>query len=326
MSSDAPLIGSDLVAVAALAAGAALAAMTQLPLRVIHQRIHETSEAYLLPPPEHVARMSLGYRAATADVLWANVLVTHGLRLGEQRRHDLAANYIEAINELDPTWREPYRVADSLITLQTKAASIEQVYAARHILERGLRERPTDAELWLIAGVFVGLIVPTSYLEDKPEEGGEWRATGATYLLRAAELAPNDQTILWQAIGGARIFAQNGQFDRAIEMYASILNSTEDPELRERVESMLQTLGQKRTLEEDVVQRRARRHAFDRFRLENYPGATSPGTSVLGYPRDAAQCAGATRSTFAGTSVCSKSWREWAELEPFGGLSPDDLK
>jgi tetratricopeptide (TPR) repeat protein len=302
---------------------------TQLPARAQHRELKETTEAYLLPPPRQVKVMSLGYRSALADVLWANVLVTAGLRLSERRRFDVAVNYLDAINELDPSWRDPYKMATSLITMQTKEAGIDQVRAARRILERGVRERPTDAELWLILGQFVAWIVPASYLEHDPELAAEWKRDGAQYLQRAAELAPGDQSIQWQTLGAGRIFGEIGDIERAAEMYTTILATTEDPELRTRVLGQLEALDRKHAESAGKLRRfqaRKRKQRFLELVVESYPGTLPSETKalLLGYPRDPAACAGGARSVNASSPACSGSWVEWAERDPFGGATPDE--
>lgn len=302
------------IAIAALM----LAVVSQLPGRAEHAEIKETTETYLLPPPKQLAVMSMGYRAAVADVLWANVLVTQGLRMGERRRFDLAIEYVDAINELDPKWRDPYRMVDSLVTLQVKAAPLDQVYAVRRILERGVKERPTDAELWLVLGYFVQSIVPNSYLEDDPEEAEKWRREGAEYLFRAAELAPADANIAWQSLGGARVFSEMGRFDRAIEMYNTILATTEDPALRARIETQLLELQRQQRVTGAQLYGRARRRAFENLMIEHYPGVSVHQALIMGHPRSVGACAGGGQSVFGSKARCAKSWRRWEELDPSG--------
>ncbi|HQK20865.1 MAG TPA: HAT repeat-containing protein, partial [Polyangiaceae bacterium] len=121
----------------------------------------ETSDVYVLPPPTVLARASLGYRAAVADYLWAHVLVTQGLRMGAKRPFQEVGQYLDAINHLDPAYREPYRLADSLLSHQAGDSDRAQsVRRARQILERGLIQFPYDAELWLNYGQFLAYIGP----------------------------------------------------------------------------------------------------------------------------------------------------------------------
>ena len=65
--------------------------------------------------------MSLGHRAALADVIYANVLVSYGLHFKEKRRFEFAGQYLDTINALDPTFSVPYRYADTLLILQPVA-------------------------------------------------------------------------------------------------------------------------------------------------------------------------------------------------------------
>lgn len=316
----------DLIAAGFAVLGLGVAVMSQLPGRAAHRDIRETSDTYLLPPPNQVVKMSLGYRSATADILWANVLVTQGLRMSERRRFDIVVEYIDAINELDPKWRDPYKLADTLVTLQTQEAPLDQVRAARRILERGVRERPTDAELWLILGAYVAYIIPNNYLVDHPEEAEAWRRDGAQYLARAAELAPADSTIPWQTLGAMRIFSQIGQLDRAVELYNTILVTTEDPELRARVESHLQKLQEDRQIQGQQLFARTRRTSYSRTVRANYAGISPAGAALLGFPRKPSICAGGARAEAGFEAKCASSWSDWEKIDPSGGIDPSELE
>src|SRR4051794_2630492 len=102
-----------IVVIAAACIGAARG-----PSARMHRSVKETSDVYTLPPAEHAAALSLGYRAALADVLWAHVMVSQGLHMQEQRRFDNLTQLLDTINELDPTFRDPYTYADALIAIQ----------------------------------------------------------------------------------------------------------------------------------------------------------------------------------------------------------------
>jgi hypothetical protein len=73
-------------------------------------------DSYPLPPPDQMPLVSLGYRAAGADILWAYVLVAQGLRLAEHREFSHGPRYFESIFALDPTYREPYLSLDTILT------------------------------------------------------------------------------------------------------------------------------------------------------------------------------------------------------------------
>jgi len=78
--------------------------------------VKEMSDVYVLPPPEHLSLMSLGYRSALADLMWADVLTTQGFRMHEKRHYDTLVPELDAITYLDPQFREPYIVGWSLVT------------------------------------------------------------------------------------------------------------------------------------------------------------------------------------------------------------------
>ncbi len=145
------------------------------------QAVKEGSAVYTLPSPPVLERMSLGYRAALADYLWAHLLVTQGLRMGERRPFPEMGDYLDAINHLAPRFREPYRLADSIMPFQMRDPDREATLVRlRGMLERGLRTFPLDAELWLNYGQFLAYIGPGS-LKDA-DKRQEWREAGACVI------------------------------------------------------------------------------------------------------------------------------------------------
>lgn len=275
------------------------------PLAAIERRVKETSEVYTLPPPENVVTLSLGYRSALADVLWAHVLVTGGLRMMEQRRFENLTRLLDSINELDPTFRDPYLYADALITLQAGATPREEVLKAREILERGVKNRPLDAEVWLSLGQFVAYVAPGSHLTDT-EEKKRWRMEGAKMLARAAELSGPDSEIGWQAIGGASILARAGEREAAIRFWERALAVTDDEELKRHITGKLaELLGEKRA---ESHQRREKE--LRELWKKDLPFVGRTMFLILGPPFNAALCAGGERRD---DPRCATSWPEWAE-------------
>lgn len=274
-----------------------------------HQRIKETTDVYPLPPPAEVVVMSLGYRSAFADVLWAHLLVSQGLHLMERRRYENITLLLDAINELDPTFRDPYRLADALITFNANKTPIEEVRKARAIMERGVRARPLDAELWLFLGEFTAFIAPGTYLTD-PAEQAQWRLDGARMLARAAELSGNDANIAWQAIGAARFLGQAGQRDAEIRFLERTLVVTDDEELKDKLRARLNLLrGAQRDADRAERLPRLEKGIWD-MRHHDLPFVTRLRYMAIGPPRDPARCAGVAR---ARATECASSFREWEE-------------
>jgi hypothetical protein len=300
---------ADAVRTIAIALAAMVAiALVRAPLFERHRRIKETSDVYVLPPPEEVVVMSLGYRAAVADVLWAHLLVSQGLHTMERRRYDNIVLLLDAINALDPTFREPYRLADALITFNANKTPIEEIRKARAIMERGVKNRPLDAELWLGLGEFTAFIAPASYLQD-PAEQAQWRLDGARMLVRAAELSGNNSAIAWHALGGARYLSKAGARDAEIRFLQRTLVVTDDEELKEKVRARLdQLLGAKRM----DGWARVEQGVWD-MRHEDLPFVSRLRYMVLGPPRDPLYCAG---SAHAEEPRCASTFGEWEKRLP----------
>src|SRR5690606_9161983 len=85
-----------------LALSAAGIHFTRTALADPFQRLKITSDVYPLPSPEQTVVLSLGYRAALADLLYAHVLVSYGLHFREKLLFESVGDYLDTINELDP--------------------------------------------------------------------------------------------------------------------------------------------------------------------------------------------------------------------------------
>lgn len=315
----------ELSALGCIALAACAIAVSQPRVAATEKRIKETSDLYLLPPPDELVRISLGYRAALADYLWADVLVRHGLIMLEKRRFESVAAYLDAITTLDPSFREPYRLTDTLVTFQIGETPQEDLREARRLMERGVKELPNDAELWLGLGQFVGFLAPSSYLKDEAEKQ-EWRRTGADYLARAAELAGNNPNVAWQAIAGASTLYRAGERAATIRFYERVMATTDDEELKQHVEPLLKRLiaeeaekgaDEKKELITEYRKRNAAflftrdAHMFELWQT-TFSGLSRDRVRVLGPDVDPARCAG--RSSLGGTDpACATSWRNWGD-------------
>lgn len=272
-----------------------------------HATAKEDSDVNLLPPPKEVVVMSLGYRAALADVLWAQVLVTQGLRTMARRRHDTVGELLDTINELDPEFRDPYLWSDALINLQAIATTKEDIEHTRAILERGTRNRPLDPDVWRTAGQFVAFTGPGTLIRD-PEQMASWRRDGAKMLARAAELGGDVGFAGWSAVASASILTRQGERDAAIRLLRRTLAVTEDEELRERLLLQLRSLvGQQ---QEDAY--RKRQLELVEISRRDLPFVGKTTLDILGPPFDTAYCAGGKVEL---DKRCALTWKEWAAAE-----------
>jgi len=277
----------------------------------VNRHVKETSDVYVLPPPRQVVTLSLGYRSALADLLWAHVLVSQGLHTFEKRRFENLSLFIDSINELEPTFREPYLLADALYTFQPTPATREEVYKARAVMERGVKELPLDGELWLVLGQFVAYIGPDGYLSD-PAEQEQWRLDGARMLSRAAELGGDKGNIAWQALGGAGILNRAGKRDAALRFLERALAVTEDPELKDKIQRQLSKLAAEAAQEERIERDIHRQKRFTELHARDLPSVKRSPYLLLGPPIDAAYCAGPAHEREA---RCALTWRDWMERQ-----------
>ncbi len=265
------------------------------------RRVTETTDSYALPPPTQLEIATLGYRAAAADLLWAYVLVSQGLRFSEKRKFEWGARYFEAVNHLDPTFRDPYLYADALLTFGSIKPTPDDARAARRIMEVGLTARPFDAELFRNAGSFLSYL-SDAYISD-PTEQEEWKATGAKYLARAGELGGVDRGSLRESLASANLLSRAGQLDAAASILERALLVTDSDVARDEIMPRLQKLRGEQRVEE--LRDRTRR--FDATWRLTLPFVTRTTMVLVGPAVVPWACAGA--SSDAGTERCERTWR-----------------
>lgn len=297
---------TEMLTTAALVLAAAVGiGAVRAPAADAERKVKEGSDVYVLPPPEQVATLSLGYRSALADLLWAHVLVSQGLHTMERRRFENLTLLLDAINTLDPTFRDPYLFVDALITFQTSDTPHDEVIKARQIMERGAQHRPLDGELWLVLGQFVAFIAPAGYLKDEDEKK-QWRLDGARYLARAAELGGGDSSLSWQALGGAGILGRAGEREAQIRFLQRTLAVTDDEDLKQTVRLQLDRLLGERAA--DAYARRL--DSFNQLWRRDLPFVHKTTLLVLGPPHDPAYCAGGSHPD---DPRCAPTWLDWSD-------------
>jgi hypothetical protein len=272
-----------------------------------HAHAKETSDINLLPPPKEVVIMSMGYRAALADVLWSQVLVGQGLRTMDRRRYGTVADMIDTINELDPEFRVPYLWSDALINLQVTEGQREDIERTRMILERGTRNRPLDAEIWRTAGQFIAFTGPGTFIKD-PVERDAWRRDGARMLAKAAEIGGDVGQAGWSAVSSAGILNRQGERDAAIRLIQRTLAVTDDEELRERLQLQLRSL----VGEAQVEAYKRRQTEVLNLSRSDLPFVGKTTLNILGPPFDTAYCAGGKHAT---DKRCAITWKSWAAAD-----------
>jgi hypothetical protein len=288
-----------LAAGALLACGVAGVGLLQPRLSETAHRVKQSEDVYVLPPPEELKVMSLGYKAALADALWAKLLVDYGMHWFDKRPFTDITKYIDAILALEPDHKLVYRYVDTLLVFRFPQGTREDALLARQYLERGTRERPFDHDVWKEYGEFLAFIGP-SFLVSQ-EERDQWRHDGALAMARAVELGADPE----RALSAATILNQSGERNAAIAYLQRAYWLTDDPETREFITAKLQRL-EATPDDRDVAYIDARwaEWGFRKGRVLMYP-ALSRGEVLLSGPFvDTAACAGVREPKVE----CERSW------------------
>lgn len=279
-------------------------------------------DLYVLPSPERVAVMSLGYRSALADLLWGHALVWSGIAFVEKRRFAYLGEYLDVINALDPQFRDPYLNADLLLTFQVIPTPLEDYYKAREVLERGVAEHADDAELWLQLGQFVGTLAPAyiAKLEDE-EKAQAWEMDGARYVARACELGASDPKIVRFCAVAAGLYAKLGK-DQALESFLErLIGLTDNPEVRERALWKLEAMRGERVR----IEARERAATMRLIWSADLPFVSRLMYASLGPPFNTWKCAGVRSGSEQGAD-CATRWGPYLdERAALDALNAPDL-
>jgi hypothetical protein len=275
------------------------------PLIARLQAVESKSDDYLLPPTQQTVSASLGYRSALADLIYAHVLVSYGIHFQEQHNFEFVGNYLDTVNALDPQFRDPYRFADTLLTIQPAAVGEASYRKAREILERGLKALPYDTELWSSAGQFMAYIAAPRFADETV--AAEWRLEGARKLARACELVGNNENVPYHCINAATLLSEAGEQAAMTKFLNRFLLVNDDPQVRSMAIAALRRSAPQ--ADQGLQERQARLNAAWGKDLQF---VTRSALFVLGPPTDAARCAGLQRSD---DIACASSWRAWTELQ-----------
>lgn len=253
---------------------------TTLTARVY--KIRETEDVYALPPPEYVRVASLGYRDAVASVLWASTLYQYGDHVSHNQRFEYPTQYVETILTLDPSFRPAYKFLSTLTTMQVAAPSRAQLEEARRLLQNGVRELPSDADVWGAYASFM-MFEGAQFLDEG--EKHRWRVEGAKAAQRAVELGYFMDNL---SITGAIFLERAGERDLAIAQLERAYAVAPNDATRERIAAKLRKLRA-----QDVVARVEQlQRAMIGLWLGRFPWLSESLLVAIGPPREVAACAG----------------------------------
>ncbi len=286
--------------VAGLLLASSAVAITRLQPRLA-ARVHEVKlreDVYLLPPPSELRAMTLGYRAAVADAIWAKLIVEYGTHWQEKRAFTEAPRYLDAILALEPTFPLVYKYADTFIVYRPPRGTEEDWYTAKRYLERGLRERAWDHDVWLHYGQFLAF-TSLSFVTDK-QELEKFRREGAQALVRAVELGADPD----RSITAATLLGKYGERDAAIRQLRRAYALTDDAAERAQLDAKLGQL--EATAEKDAAQRDM--HIIETRWRKEYNFLSRNAYLLLGPITDPIACAG--RREAGPEPRCARDWNE----------------
>lgn len=275
--------------------GVAGISLVQPSLARSAHKVRQRDDVFLLPPPAELRAMTLGYRAATTDLLWAQLLLEVGLHWQEKRPFPYITRYIDGILSVEPDFPTIYDFVDTMIMFPPPpGANAEDARITRRYLERGVEARPFDANVWLHYGQFITFLAQ-SFLTDK-EEIERWRTEGALALMRAVELGSDAQ----RSLAAVTILSKSGERKATIEHLQRAYAMTDDVGMREQFALRLKSL-QADAVAEDAVS------VVDRAWQTGFPFLSRGTTLLLGPRRSATLCAGTTSYTRRG---CPRDWQQ----------------
>jgi tetratricopeptide (TPR) repeat protein len=262
-------------------------------------------DVYALPSPTQAKAMSLGYRSALAELIFAHVLVDSGLHLQQKRRFDTLNAYLRTVIELDPKYPTPYRLADTLLTFQAGKPLLKNYSDAKEILVRGMRELPFDQELHLTAGQFMAYLAAPRITElAGADEAARWRLDGARALARSCELIGRNESIPYHCITAAKLFEGAGEREAVKTFLQKVLAVNDDENVRALALGYLgRALG--RAEEEEA---KLRFGDLDNLKKSDLPFVSKNRYLLLTPPTDVLSCVGDLSNSRA---ECATSFADW---------------
>jgi hypothetical protein len=129
-------------------------------VREAREQFPRDQDLLYLPPAQHLAPMSLGYREALADLIWIRAIVFAGDRAGATN-YAWIIQYLEAIYTLAPGFRRPYAWGGVAFIYSGENIDRAMVDRAMQLYRQGLQHFPEDHELLFAAGMLLTRDVQT---------------------------------------------------------------------------------------------------------------------------------------------------------------------
>jgi tetratricopeptide (TPR) repeat protein len=184
-----------------------------------------------LPSGKLVEEASLGYRQLAADLIWFSAIQYYGGYRQEQ--HDLAyfEGLIGIVTDLDPHFIFPYRFGAVVMSQDMRAFD----HAIR-LLKRGMERNPDSWELPFEIGFLAYVDAGNPELAARYFEMAAKRPGGGDRARRFA----------------AFIYSRSGHAQNSLRMWQELLESTDEPYMRELAERYIAKLRARQARQGDA--------------------------------------------------------------------------
>lgn len=211
-------------------------------LNARYDRARRMLDDEAIPRPGVARVLSLGHTEWATDVLWINATLYYGESLFARLPMQYVRRYTEVMTTLDPRFRQAYLWGALAMTYRTVANEPDEVRAAARLLQQGLAAFPGDPELRGQLGVFLAIEL-APILPRNSDEHSQVRAEAAEHLRRATASGWGGP---WEGLFTARLLAESGRLDPAIELLRDLLSRCDNLEARRAIEERLQSYFRQR--------------------------------------------------------------------------------
>lgn len=184
-------------------------------------------ELALLPRGDILKPAVLGYRHVVADLLWLRMVQVLGERTATARAYEWIYHALDVVTTLDPHYAYAYQVGGIVLTELARRPEL-----STKLLQKGVANNPTVWQLPFYLGYNY------YFLLDEPRLAAEAMA-------QAARLPGHPSFVPYLA---TRMYAEAGDPSVGLEFLAALWRQTEDPQVKESLETRMKLL----TIERDL--------------------------------------------------------------------------
>lgn len=240
-----------------------------------HQQSQSYEDRYYLPPARWLPVMSLGFRAALADLIWCRSLVYFGEEMVHKGAVKYAFDYTDAVLALDPDFRSAYVWIGTASVYRGAEDLYTNGLRASRYLKRATERWPNDGDLHWRYGAYLRFELAPHLPEGA--EKNRLISLSAPHLAVAASLGAGPA---WLALNSSAILWTVGQTEQAIRHLEEVYGTVQDENTKRIIEERLTALRSQAFVEA----LRAANEEFEQERQSSYPYLT-PSLFMLIGPR-----------------------------------------